>query len=149
MHEEGIEAVWKRHATIAKAIWAAVDAWGNADGDGNGGGDQSNMPLMHHNIADPAKRSTAVSAITTAPGVAGKVRDWCENEAGVTLGIGLGLAEPGTPQWDQQFRIGHMGHQNVAMTMAVLGSIETALAANGVEHGSGALSAAAKILAAH
>ena len=149
VHEEGIEAVWKRHATIAKAIWAAVDAWGNADGDGNGGGDQSNTPLMHHNIADPAKRSTAVSAITTAPGIAGKVRDWCENEAGITLGIGLGLAEPGTPQWDQQFRIGHMGHQNVAMTMAVLGSIETALIASGAEPGSGALTAAAKILAAH
>ena len=136
VHEEGVEAAWKRHTTIANSIWAAVEAWG-IDG------------TMHHNIADPSKRSTAVSAITTAPGAAGKIRNWCEYEAGITLGIGLGLAEPGTPQWDQQLRIGHMGHQNVAMTMAVLGSIETALVANGIEHGSGALAAAAKVLAGH
>ena len=138
VHEEGIENVWKRHATIARAIWTAVETWG-----GDNGG------LMHHNISDPAKRSNAVSSIGTAPGVAGHIRQWCEEQAGVTLGIGLGLAQPGTPQWDQQFRIGHMGHQNVAMTMAVLGSIETAMLANGVEYGEGALAAAAKVMAEH
>ncbi|MEP1208535.1 MAG: aminotransferase class V-fold PLP-dependent enzyme [Rhizobiaceae bacterium] len=148
VHEEGIEAAWKRHTTIANSIWAAVEAWGDVEVEGNNGAG-SNIPLMRHNIADPAKRSTAVSAISTAPGVAGKIRAWSEEEAGLTLGIGLGLAEPDTPQWDQQFRIGHMGHQNVAMTMAVLGSIETAMVASGIEHGSGAMAAAAKVLAAH
>lgn len=142
VHEEGVEAVWCRHGTIAKSIWTAVEAWGVEGG-------ENNEPLMHHNITNPAKRSTAVSAITTAPGVGGKIREWCEFDAGVTLGIGLGLAEPGTPQWERQFRIGHMGHQNVAMTMAVLGSIEAAMAANDITHGSGALSAAATVLAAH
>ena len=88
-------------------------------------------------------------AISTAPGVAGKIRHWTEYEAGLTLGIGLGLAEPGTPQWDRQMRIGHMGHQNVAMTMAVLGSIETAMVANQVSHGEGAMAAAAAVLAGH
>ncbi len=134
--EEGLEAAWKRHDTIAHAIWAAVDVWG-ADG------------TMHHNIADRANRSRAVSAISTIPGAAGKIRDWCEYEAGLTLGIGLGLAEPDTPQWDQQFRIGHMGHQNVAMTMAVLGSMETAMVASDIPHGEGALSKAAGVLADH
>ncbi|NKB51701.1 MAG: aminotransferase class V-fold PLP-dependent enzyme [Rhizobiaceae bacterium] len=134
--EEGIEAAWKRHNTIAHAIWAAVDVWGE-DG------------TMHHNIADPVNRSRAVSAISTIPGAAGKIRDWCEFQAGLTLGIGLGLAEPNTPQWDQQFRIGHMGHQNVAMTMSVLGSMETAMAACDIPRGEGALSAAAKVLAGH
>lgn len=134
VHEEGIEAAWRRHTSIARSIWAAIDAWG-----ANG--------CMHHNIVDTAKRSTAVSAIGTVEGVAGLIRAWCEEEAGLTLGIGLGLAEPNTPQWDQFFRIGHMGHQNIAMTMAVLGSIETAMQANNVPHGNGGLSAAAKVLA--
>ena len=138
VQEEGIENVWERHATIAKAVWTAVEVWG-----GDNGG------LMRHNIADMEKRSNAVSSIGTAPGVAGKIRAWCEEQAGVTLGIGLGLATPGTPQWDQQFRIGHMGHQNIAMTMAVLGSIEAAMQANGVEYGAGALSAAAGVMAGH
>lgn len=136
VQEEGIEAAWKRHETIARSIWTAIDVWG-AEG------------TMHHNIADPAKRSRAVSAISTAPGYAGKIRHWTEYEAGLTLGIGLGLAEPDTPQWEQQMRIGHMGHQNVAMTMAVLGSIETAMIANNIPHGTGALEAAAKLLASH
>ena len=136
VHEEGIKQAWARHKTIAHAIWSAVDIWGQDS-------------TMRHNINDPDKRSLAVSAVNTIAGVAGKLRSWCEANTGVTLGIGLGLAEPNTPQWDQHFRIGHMGHQNIAMVMATLGSIETALKANGIPHGEGALSAAAKVLAAH
>ena len=136
VHEEGIEAVWARHSTISKSVWAAVDAWG-----ANG--------VMHHNITDPEKRTVAVSAINTKPGVAGQIRSWSEAEAGVTLGIGLGLAEPNTPEWDQHFRIGHMGHQNIAMTMATLGAIDTSLKAQNIEHGDGALEAAATVLASH
>ena len=136
LHEEGIEACWDRHATIARAVWAAVDTWGD-DG------------IMHHNIKQPLKRTTAVSAITSRNGVAGKLRHWCENEAGVTLGIGLGMAEPNTPEYDDYFRIGHMGHQNIAMVMSTLGSMDTALKAQNIPHGDGALAEAAKILANH
>jgi len=136
VHEEGIEAAWARHKTIAKAIWTAVEVWGN----------QGAMKL---NIVDPAKRSHAVTTINTKDEIVGNLRRWCEQEAGVTLGIGLGIAKPGTPEWDCHFRIGHMGHQNIAMTMAVLGSINTALNALNIEHGLGALDEAAKILASH
>ena len=136
VHEEGVEAAWLRHNTIAHAVWAAIDAWGD-----NG--------IMHHNIADPAKRTTVVSAITAANGVAGKIRHWCEHQAGLTLGIGLGFALPDTPEWQDHFRIGHMGHQNVAMVMATMGSIDTALKAQSIPHGDGALSAAASVLAQH
>ena len=76
VHEEGVEAAWARHDTIAHAYWAAVDAWG-ADG------------ALHHNIADPDKRSRSVSTITTAIGDADRIRQWTEQQAGVTLGIGL------------------------------------------------------------
>ena len=26
--EEGLEAVWRRHGVFARAVWAAVEAWG-------------------------------------------------------------------------------------------------------------------------
>lgn len=136
VHEEGIEAAWARHKTIANAIWAAVEKWGE-------GG------AMHHNIREQSKRSHAVSAISTGENHAGLIRDWCENNAGITLGIGLGLADPGTPGWDQYFRIGHMGHQNIAMTMAVLGAMDTAMKAQNIPHNAGALEAATAILAKH
>ncbi len=136
VHEEGIEAAWARHRTIAHAIWAAVEAWGD-------GG------TMRLNIADPAKRSLAVSAIGTGEGEAGRIRRWCENEAGVTLGIGLGFGRPGTPEGDRNFRIGHMGHQNVAMVLGALGAIDTAMKAQGIAHGDGALAAATTVLAKH
>lgn len=136
VHEEGIEAAWARHRTIAQAIWAAVETWGHRG-------------AMRLNINDPAKRSLAVSAIGTAEGDAGRIRRWCENEAGVTLGIGLGFGRPGTPEGDMQFRIGHMGHQNVTMVLGVLGSIETAMKAQNIPHGDGALAAAATTLSRH
>jgi alanine-glyoxylate transaminase/serine-glyoxylate transaminase/serine-pyruvate transaminase len=104
---------------------------------------------MRLNITDPAKRSLAVSAIGTGEGEAGKIRNWCEHEAGLTLGIGLGFGLPGTPEWDMHFRIGHMGHQNVPMVMGALGAIDTAMKAEGIPHGDGALAAAATVLAQH
>ncbi len=42
-----------------------------------------------------------------------------------------------------------MGHQNVAMTMAVLGAIDTAMKAQGIAHGDGAMEAATNVLAKH
>ena len=136
VHEEGIEAAWARHRTIAQAVWAAIDCWGK-------GG------ALHHNISDPAKRTIAVSAINTGAGEAARIRKWTEFEAGVTLGIGLGFGEPGSDEWDRHFRIGHMGHQNVPMIMGVLGTVDAALKALEIPHGGGALEAATAILARH
>lgn len=133
VHEEGVEAVWARHKTISKAVWAAVGCWQD-------GGE------LHHNIVDPVRRSTAVSTINTGVNDANKIRDWCENEAGVTLGIALGFD---TLEHHRHFRIGHMGHQNIPMIMGVLGSIETAMKAQEIPHGDGALAAAASVLASH
>ncbi len=136
VHEEGIEAAWARHETIANGVWAAIEVWG-ADG------------AMWHNIADPSKRSLAVSAINTINGYGTKIRQWCKEQAGVTLGIGIGAAKVGTPEWDCHFRIGHMGYQNVPMIMGVLGAIDTAMKALDIDHGNGALDEAAKVLAKH
>ncbi|MCC5974959.1 MAG: aminotransferase class V-fold PLP-dependent enzyme [Rubellimicrobium sp.] len=129
IHEEGIEAVWKRHEVLAGAVWAAADAW------------ETEGPLRL-NIADPGKRSCAVTAAGLDAGQADALRDWCERVAGVTLGVGLGR-EPASA-W---FRIGHMGHVNAHMVLGTLAVIEAGLLALGIPHGTGGTAAAARIVA--
>ncbi|MDX8347482.1 aminotransferase class V-fold PLP-dependent enzyme [Cognatiyoonia sp. IB215446] len=126
---EGLEAVFARHATLAQTIWAAFDKW-SSDGP------------MHLNIADPACRSHAVTAVAIGSPLGDKLRYWCEHTCGLTLGIGLGR-EPA----DAFFRIGHMGHVNAHMIMGVLGTIDAGLKALEIPHGSGALEAATKVIA--
>jgi alanine-glyoxylate transaminase/serine-glyoxylate transaminase/serine-pyruvate transaminase len=70
-----------------------------------------------------------------------------EGQLGLTLGIGLGMAAPGDPAWHGFFRLGHMGHVNGQMVMGMLGGIEAGLRALGIEHGPGALDAAAEAIA--
>lgn len=126
---EGLLAIWDRHTALASAIWAACDAWSTAG------------PLQL-NIADPAKRSHAVTSIGLGAGNADALRAWCEHKAGLTLGIGLGR-EPASAY----FRIGHMGHVNAQMIMGVVGTIEAGLCALDIPHGTGALDAAARVIA--
>jgi alanine-glyoxylate transaminase/serine-glyoxylate transaminase/serine-pyruvate transaminase len=76
-----------------------------------------------------------------------ELRDWVEHNLGLTLGIGIGMAEPGDPAWHGFFRLGHMGHVNGQMIMGMLGGIETGLAALDIPRGQGALDAAAKVIA--
>jgi alanine-glyoxylate transaminase/serine-glyoxylate transaminase/serine-pyruvate transaminase len=132
--EGGIEAVWARHEKLARAAWAAFEAWGQ-DG-----------PL-EMNITDPALRSHAVTALRLDGDNGARLRRWVEHKAGLTLGIGLGMAEPGTPEADRFFRVGHMGHINAHMMMGALGVIEAGFVALGIAHGPGALSAAAAVIA--
>jgi len=131
VHEEGIEACWKRHKTLAQSIWAAVQHWETTE----------------LNIKDEHKRSTAVTTIKTeAAGDATRIRTWCEENAGLTLGIPLGF-EVG--EEDSYLRIGHMGHLNPPMVLGTLATIETAMKALNIPHKEGALSAASQILADH
>jgi alanine-glyoxylate transaminase/serine-glyoxylate transaminase/serine-pyruvate transaminase len=130
IHEEGIEAVWARHEVLARAIWAAFDVWGREG------------PLRL-NIADPAKRSCAVTSAVIGSPDGDRLRHWAEHAAGLTLGIGLGR-QPA----DGYFRIGHMGHVNAQMIMGVLGTMDAGLKALDIAHGRGALDAAAGVIAA-
>lgn len=132
LEEEGLEAVWHRHGILAKAVWAAVDAWGS-------GGQ------LRLNVADEAIRSHAVTTIRVAPGDGARIRRWSADAAGVTLGIGL--STPGIEP-DGVFRIGHMGHLNPHMLLGTLASIDMALGALGIPHGDGAVEAAAAVIAA-
>jgi len=134
VHEEGLEAVWERHAKLARAVWAAFEAWG-AKGP------------VELNIADVAMRSHAVTAVRIGAPLGTALRDWVSERAGVTLGIGIGMAPPGDPAWHGFFRVGHMGHLNAHMVLGVLGVIEAGMISLGIEHGEGALAAAAKVVA--
>lgn len=131
---EGIEAVWQRHARLAGAIWAAVDVWGSAG-------------PMRLNIADPALRSHAVTALRIGAPHGEALRKWCETRTGVTLGIGLGMSEPDDPKGTGFFRMGHMGHVNAHMILGLLATVETGLVALDIPHGAGGVTAAVAHLA--
>lgn len=128
LDEEGLEAVWRRHARLARAVWAAVDAWG------------AGHPAIRASVTDAAARAASVTAVTL-PG-ADRLRGWVTAECGVTLGVGLGAADPAGA-----LRVAHMGHCNAAMLMGTLGAMEAGLIALDIPHGTGALEAAAASLA--
>ena len=134
IRDEGLENIWTRHARLARAYWAAAEAWGQ-------GG-----PLRL-NVADPAQRSHAVTTLLLEPPQARDLRAWLSANTGVTLGIGLGMDNPDDPQADGVFRIGHMGHVNAQMVFAVIGAIEAGFQALSIPHGRGAVEAAAQVIA--
>lgn len=131
--EEGIENTWKRHEIMARAVWAAVDVWGQ-------GGNFS------CNVADEDMRSRAVTMITTPEGVGGELLALCNERFGVVLGVALN-PDPERKIVNNAFRIGHMGHLNPPMLLGTLGSVEAGLNALNVTRGSGAVDAAAAVLA--
>lgn len=134
LHEEGLEAAWARHETLARAVWAAFEAWHAPGG-------------VTINVPDRGARSHAVTALKCPPPLGTRLRDWVETHAGVTLGIGLGLVPPGSPEWHGHFRIGHMGHLNAHMVLGALGAVEAGLVALDIPHGQGGLAAAARVCA--
>lgn len=132
--DEGIEAVWHRHAVLAEAVRAACTRWGESG-------------PMRMNAPEGA-RSNAVTCLYLGQDRADRLRAWTEGQAGVTLGLGIGMAEPGTPDAGGWFRIGHMGHVNAHMVLGTLAVIEAGLTACDIPHGEGAVQAAAAVCAA-
>jgi alanine-glyoxylate transaminase / serine-glyoxylate transaminase / serine-pyruvate transaminase len=65
---------------LARAVWAAFDAWGQGN------------PAIALNVTDPAFRGRSVTAARMGAPHATRLREWTETQAGVTLGIGLGMA---------------------------------------------------------
>ncbi|WP_309082934.1 aminotransferase class V-fold PLP-dependent enzyme [Chelativorans sp.] len=134
LFSEGVEKVLARHEALARAVWTAVDTWAREGDIG------LNVPL-------PEARSRAVTSVRIGGGGATRLRDWTERNAGVTLGIGLGMARPEEPTYGDYLRIAHMGHVNAHMTLGVLAVMEAGMQALGIPHGSGALDAAARVVA--
>ena len=128
LDEEGLIAVWARHAALARAVWAAADAWGAGN------------PDIRLSVADPMARAASVTAMKI-PGADG-LRAWLSEQCGVTLGIGLGAAEP-----ENALRVAHMGYANAATILGILGCMEAGLTALDIPHGPAALEAAARVIA--
>jgi alanine-glyoxylate transaminase / serine-glyoxylate transaminase / serine-pyruvate transaminase len=131
LDEEGLPHVWRRHEALAGAVWAAFEAWGVG------------AKAIGLNMADRAHRGRSVTAARIGNGGAGALRKWLENEAGVTLGIGLGMALPSEPAYADFLRVAHMGHANAHMVLGALASMEAGMQALGIAHGAGAIEAAA------
>ena len=134
--EEGLEAIWYRHAHLARAYWAAFETWDVGEGG------------VQLNVRDPAIRAHGVTALNCPAPQATALRDWVREHTGVRLGIGLGMAPFGDPAWHGYFRVGHMGHVNAHMVLGVVGAIEAGLGALGVPHNTGGAEAAAKVISA-
>ncbi len=135
LHEEGLPAVWARHERLAEAVWAAVEAWGR-------GNDAIAM-----NVVDPVFRGRSVTSVRMGAPDATRLRHWTEHQAGVTLGVGLGMSTPEDPEGDGFLRVAHMGHVNAHMTLGALAVMDAGMKALGIAHGRGALDAAARVVA--
>ena len=131
--EEGLEQIWARHAKLSQAIWSAFESWG----------EESSIRL---NIKEPQQRSHSVTSASMDPPHATELRRWTEHKAGVTLGIGLGMADPSDPAYHGFFRVAHMGHVNAHMTLGMLSVIDAGLKSLNIPHGDGALEAASRIV---
>jgi alanine-glyoxylate transaminase/serine-glyoxylate transaminase/serine-pyruvate transaminase len=132
--EEGLEAVWARHDRLARAVWAAVGAWGQGNA------------AIRLNVADAAFRGRSVTSVAMAAPDAARLRGWLEANAGVTLGIGLGMGSEDDPRAEGWLRIGHMGHVNAHMTLGALAAMEAGMLALGIAHAPG-VAAAARVVA--
>jgi alanine-glyoxylate transaminase/serine-glyoxylate transaminase/serine-pyruvate transaminase len=134
LEDEGLGQVWRRHEQLAGAVWAAFDAWGKGGPIGM-------------NMADPQHRGRSVTAARIGNGGAGALRKWLETEAGVTLGIGLGMATPDEPAYGDYLRVAHMGHVNAHMVLGTLATMEAGMQALNIPHGTGGVEAAARAFA--
>ncbi len=121
--EEGMENIWARHTVFGDAVRAAIEAWGAPGG-------------LECAMIEPSERSNSVTTVMTNDIDPKRLRAVCEEEGGLTLGIGLGDSE------DNVFRIGHMGHLSPPMVLGTLATIEAAMTAMGAPMGASGIAAA-------
>jgi len=126
---EGLEAVWDRHRAFATAVRAAVEAWSTREG-------------LGFNVQRAAHRADTTTTVRTGGFDAGRLREICERDCGLTLGIGLGHAE------GSAFRIGHMGHLNPPMVLGTIATVESALRALRAPVGGSGIDAATRVISA-
>jgi alanine-glyoxylate transaminase/serine-glyoxylate transaminase/serine-pyruvate transaminase len=122
--EEGLENVFERHRLLAEAVRRAVGVWAE-------GGE------LEFNILEPKDRADSVTTILLREGLDPRlIADFCENQCGVVLGVGIGGLS------GKALRIAHMGHINAPMILGTLSVVEIALQALGLPHGKGGVQAA-------
>lgn len=129
LEEEGLDAVFQRHARLGEATRAAVRAWG-ANGKG---------PQLYGQ--SPDRLSNSVTAVMMPEGSnADTMRKAAIDRYNLSLGGGLG------PLGGKVFRIGHMGDLNEPMLLGCLATTELAMKTVGVPFSPGGVDAAIESL---
>jgi len=125
LQEEGLDAVFARHARHAEATRAAVQGWG--------------LELL---CADPREYSASVTAVMMPAGHdADAYRKLVLDRFDLSLGTGLGKLK------GKIFRIGHLGDFNDLMLAGTLAGLEMAFALAKVPFRKGGVAAALERLA--
>jgi alanine-glyoxylate transaminase / serine-glyoxylate transaminase / serine-pyruvate transaminase len=124
LEEEGLPAVFRRHARHAEATRRAVDAWG--------------LEVL---CADPREYSNSLTAVLVPDGFdADRLREIILEAFDMSLGTGLGKLR------GKVFRIGHLGHFNDLMLSGTLAGVEMGLHRAGIPHRHAGVSAALEFL---
>ncbi len=126
LDEEGLDAVFARHARHAEATRRAVAGWG-----------------LEVVCADPREHSNSLTAIMVPEGCdADRLREIILDGFDMSLGTGLGRLK------GKVFRIGHLGWFNDLMLCGTLSGVEMGLQRAGIPHRAGGITAALQYLAA-
>jgi len=125
LHEEGLDAVFARHARLGEACRRAVAVWG-----------------LELQCREPACYSPTVTAVRVPEGCnADRVRSVILERFNMSLGAGLGKLAGNV------FRIGHLGDTNDLTILGALAGVEMGLELSGVPHAKGGVQAAMAYLA--
>jgi alanine-glyoxylate transaminase/serine-glyoxylate transaminase/serine-pyruvate transaminase len=125
LEEEGLAAVFRRHARHGEATRRAVRAW--------------RFEIL---CADPREYSNSLTAVLVPDGHdADRLRETILDAYDMSLGTGLGRLK------GKVFRIGHLGHFNDLMLCGTLAGVEMGLSRAGVPHRRGGVAAALDYLA--
>jgi alanine-glyoxylate transaminase/serine-glyoxylate transaminase/serine-pyruvate transaminase len=126
LDEEGLDAVFRRHARHAEATRRAVAGWG--------------LEVL---CADPREHSETLTAVLVPDGYdADRLREIILAAFDMSLGTGLGRLK------GKIFRIGHLGWFNDLMLCGTLSGVEMGLHRAGIPHRAGGVTAALEYLAA-
>jgi alanine-glyoxylate transaminase / serine-glyoxylate transaminase / serine-pyruvate transaminase len=124
LDEEGLAAVFHRHARHAEATRRAVAAWG-----------------LDTVCADAREHSNSLTAVFVPDGFdADRLREIILEAFDMSLGTGLGRLR------GKIFRIGHLGHFNDLMLSGTLAGVEMGLHRAGIPHRPGGVTAALEFL---
>src|SRR3977135_3940259 len=124
LEEEGLDAVFARHARHGEATRRAVNGWG--------------LDVL---CADPREHSNSLTAVLVPDGYdADRVREIILDRFDMSLGTGLGKMK------GKIFRIGHLGHFNDLMLCGTLSGVEMGLHRAGIPHRAGGIPVALEYL---
>lgn len=130
LDREGMDAVFARHALLARAVQAAVGCWAS-----------EGAVFLHCRV--PAARSVSVTTIEVRAGVdVEALRSVARERFQVAFAGGLG------PLQGRAFRIGHLGDVNAAMILGCLAGVEAAMRVQGIPFGRDGVAKAVECLAA-